>query len=156
MLLKNICKLNVIHGQAQFKKQCREPGKSAKSLISAVYKLAENCQYGVLQDGIIRDRLVVGIRRHGLSEKKQQETATHCYKELQKGKRRYGWCGKAPTHSLNNCIAQVAECRKCHKKGHLQLFVDLAELIESRKKRERLFSSERCLQEISQKCEKRA
>ncbi len=37
--------------------------------ITAVHKLAENCRYGVIQKEIIRDRLVAGIRDHGLSEK---------------------------------------------------------------------------------------
>ena len=36
-----------------------------------LYKLVENCNYGGLQDEMIRDRLVVGIRNQWLSEKMQ-------------------------------------------------------------------------------------
>ena len=37
----------------------------------ALYSLAVNCEYGVLQDEMIRDRLVVGIRDTALSKKLQ-------------------------------------------------------------------------------------
>lgn len=123
---------------------------------------------------MIRDRLVVGIRHHGLSEKllmdseltlkkavttirqhevikKQQpvvrETKTteqkeanvdllkfkkkshreyqtgkttygNRQKDFQKGHECYGRCGKGPAHSLNDCAAWEAECRKCRKRGH--------------------------------------
>lgn len=40
-----------------------------------MYKLAENCQHGALQEEMIRDRLVVGILHHGLSEKLQMDSA---------------------------------------------------------------------------------
>lgn len=168
-----ICKYNVIYERARFNKRSQEPGESAEAFISAVYKLAEHCQYGPLQDEMIRDRLVVGIRHHGLSEKlqmnseltlekavttirqheeikKQQpmvrETNTteqkanvdllkfkkKSHREYQTGKTTYGRgqkdfqtgqkscgrCGKGPAHSLNNCAAHEAECRKCRKKGH--------------------------------------
>lgn len=39
-------------------------------------------------------------------------------KDFQKDQKSCGRCGKAPAHSLNNCAARDAECRKCHKKGH--------------------------------------
>ena len=169
-----ICKHNVIYERARFNKRCQEPGESAESFISAVYKLAEHCQYGVLQEEMIRDRLVVGIRHHGLSEstqmnseltlakaiqkirqheeiKKQQPTVREAastdqkeanvdmmkfkkkpqrhnqtgksahgkgQKELHKGQKSCGRCGKSPAHSLNNCAARDVECRKCHKRGH--------------------------------------
>lgn len=169
-----ICKYNVIYERARFNKRCQEPGESAEAFISAVYKLAEHCQYGLLQDEMIRDRLVVGIRHNGLSEKlqmdreltlekavttirqheeikKQQhivretnitdkkeanvdllkfkkqsykdtQTRKTAYgkgqKDFQKGRKSCGRCGKAPAHSLNNCAAREAECRKCRKKGH--------------------------------------
>lgn len=66
-----ICKYNVIYERARFNKRSQEPGESAEAFISAVYKLEEHCQYGPLQNEMIRDRLVVGIRHHGLSEKLQ-------------------------------------------------------------------------------------
>jgi hypothetical protein len=64
-----ICKHNVIYQRAQFNKRCQEPGETDEYFISAVYKLAEHCQYGTLHEEMIRDRLVVGLRHNGLSEK---------------------------------------------------------------------------------------
>lgn len=122
-----------------------------------------------MQEEIIRDRLVLGIRHQGLSEslkmdseltlakavlkrqheeiKKQpivRDTGGPDHKEAnvdmmkykkkfqkhtkgtqgkgsrdhEKEQRGCGRCGKAPSHSLTNCAARDAECRKCHKKGH--------------------------------------
>ena len=34
----------------------------------SLYELADNCEYGLLRDEMIRDRLVVGIRDSNLSE----------------------------------------------------------------------------------------
>ncbi|XP_063077523.1 uncharacterized protein K02A2.6-like [Engraulis encrasicolus] len=39
-------------------------------------------------------------------------------KDFQKGQKSCGRCGKGPPHSLNNCAARDAECRKCRKRGH--------------------------------------
>ncbi|KAL2104369.1 hypothetical protein ACEWY4_001237 [Coilia grayii] len=39
-------------------------------------------------------------------------------KDFQKGQKSCGRCGKGPPHSLNNCAARDAECRKCLKRGH--------------------------------------
>lgn len=41
------------------------------SLITALYALAQNCDYGLLHDELILDRLVVGPRDMVLSEKMQ-------------------------------------------------------------------------------------
>ena len=169
-----ICKHNVIYERCRFNKRSQEPGESAESFISAVYKLAEHCQYGAMQEELIRDRLVVGVRHQGLSEslqmdseltlakavlkirqqeeiKKQQpvvrDTTCPDQKEAnvdmmkfkkkfqrqtqtgrsarskgqtdnEEGQKSCSRCGRAPPHSLNNCAAREAECRKCHKKGH--------------------------------------
>lgn len=46
-----------------------EPGESAETFITAVHKLAERCQYGgILQEAMIRGRLLVGIMDHELSD----------------------------------------------------------------------------------------
>ena len=39
----------------------------------ALYKLIETCEYGMLKEEILRDRLVVGIRDKRMSEKLQLE-----------------------------------------------------------------------------------
>lgn len=40
-------------------------------------------------------------------------------KDFQKGQKNCGRCGKGPPHSLKNCAARDAECRKCQRRGHL-------------------------------------
>ncbi|GBM30130.1 hypothetical protein AVEN_78523-1 [Araneus ventricosus] len=46
-------------------------GESVNTFITAFYTLAEHCEYGVLHDELIRDRIVVGIRDKNLSGKLQ-------------------------------------------------------------------------------------
>ena len=41
--------------------------------ITDIYRLAEFCDYKVLQDELIRDRIVVGIRDSHMSEKLQMD-----------------------------------------------------------------------------------
>lgn len=42
--------------------------------ITALFALAENCEYGELHDDLLRDRLVVGIRDASLSERMQLDS----------------------------------------------------------------------------------
>ena len=51
---------NTIFERARFNNRNQE-GESAESYITALYELAENCDYGALKAEMIRDRLVVGI-----------------------------------------------------------------------------------------------
>ncbi|XP_072769851.1 uncharacterized protein [Nerophis lumbriciformis] len=62
---------NVIFERAQFNVRKQEPGESADSFITSIHKLAEHCNFGVLREELIRDRIVVGIRNIALSEKLQ-------------------------------------------------------------------------------------
>ena len=64
---------NVIYKRARFNKRNQQNGESAEQYIMALYKLAENCDYGDLKEEMIRDRLVVGIRDTALSEKMQMD-----------------------------------------------------------------------------------
>ena len=50
-------------------------GEAADSFITALYKLAEHCNYGNLCEEMICDRLVAGIRDSKLSEKLQLDYA---------------------------------------------------------------------------------
>ncbi|GBN05547.1 hypothetical protein AVEN_241017-1 [Araneus ventricosus] len=60
-----VVKKNTIFERVQF------DGESANTFITALYTLSEHCEYGVLHDELIRDRIVVGIRDKHLSEKLQ-------------------------------------------------------------------------------------
>jgi hypothetical protein len=39
-----------------------------------LYELVETCEYGMLKEEMLRDRIVVGIRDHKLSERLQMDT----------------------------------------------------------------------------------
>ena len=62
---------NVIFERARFDCCSQQEGEMADEFIMELYKLIEDCNYGGLQDEMIRDRLVVGIRYQTLLEKMQ-------------------------------------------------------------------------------------
>ena len=62
---------NVIYERARFNLRKQEEGKTVAAFINDLYVLVEHCEYGALQDEMVRDRLVVGLRDSKLSEKLQ-------------------------------------------------------------------------------------
>ena len=62
---------NVIFERARFERRQQGEGETAEQYIAVLYSLASNCDYGQMQDQMIRDRLVVGIRDTALSERLQ-------------------------------------------------------------------------------------
>ena len=62
---------NVIYERARFNMRRQEEGESVAAFINDLYVLVEHCEYGPLQDEMVRDRLVVGLRDSKLSEKLQ-------------------------------------------------------------------------------------
>ena len=62
---------NVIFERAKFNSRKQEEGEPVDAFITALYKLAEHCNYGDLRNEMIRDRIVVGIRDARLSERLQ-------------------------------------------------------------------------------------
>ena len=61
------CKKNTIFERVIFNCRCQGEDKTAKQFITALFAIAENCNYGNLRDELIQDRLVVGIRDTALS-----------------------------------------------------------------------------------------
>ena len=61
----------MIFERAKFNMWRQENGESVDSFITALYELVEHYGYGNLNDEMIRDRLVVGLRDSKLSEKLQ-------------------------------------------------------------------------------------
>ena len=59
---------NVIFERARFNRTNQLEGELAEQYIMEPYRLADNCDYGVMRDEMIRDRLVVGIWDEQLSE----------------------------------------------------------------------------------------
>jgi NTP pyrophosphatase (non-canonical NTP hydrolase) len=62
---------NTIFERARFNRRTQLQGETAEQYIMALYKLAEDCNYGELKSEVIRDRLVVGIHDANLSERLQ-------------------------------------------------------------------------------------
>ena len=63
--------IKVIFKRTKFNLQRQENGESVNSFITTLYELVEHCGYGSLNDKMIRDRLVVGLKESKHSEKLQ-------------------------------------------------------------------------------------
>ncbi len=64
-------KKNVIYERARFNQRVQQTNEPVDNFITALYALAENCNYGALHDQLLRDRLLVGLRDRTLSERMQ-------------------------------------------------------------------------------------
>ncbi len=64
---------NVIYERARFNKRDQKTGESSEAYITELYKLIESCEYGLMKDELLRDRLVVGILDKKLSEQLQMD-----------------------------------------------------------------------------------
>ena len=73
----------MIYKQAQFNRKNQLPGETADQYIMALLTLAVNCDYRDMEEDLIRDRLVVGIRDLGLSKTLQLEATL----DLEKAKK---------------------------------------------------------------------
>ena len=67
-----IIKRNVIFERAKFNLRSQQENETVDVFITDLFNLAEHCNFGVLREELIRDRIVVGIRDK-LSEKLQLE-----------------------------------------------------------------------------------
>ena len=70
-----VIRQNTIFERAKFNRRCQEEGELDESFIAALFCMAEFCEYGALNDEMIRDRIVVGIRDSGLSLKLHMDAA---------------------------------------------------------------------------------
>ena len=59
---------NIIFERAHFNKRCQLPNESVEQFITEAHRIGDNCKFGVMKEELIRDRLVVGICDHALSE----------------------------------------------------------------------------------------
>ena len=64
-------KKNIIFKRALFNQRVQKEGEPAENFITALYSMADDCEYGTLKNELIRDRIVVGIADSSLSEKLQ-------------------------------------------------------------------------------------
>ncbi|UYV78565.1 K02A2.6-like, partial [Cordylochernes scorpioides] len=65
---------NIIYERARFIQRCQQEGEKVNEFITALHSLAEHCNFGMLHDELIRDRIVVGVRDRALSERMQLDT----------------------------------------------------------------------------------
>lgn len=56
-------KRNVIFERAKFNSRVQEQSETVDSFITDLYKLAQYCEFQLLKDELIKDRIVVGLRR---------------------------------------------------------------------------------------------
>ena len=61
---------NLIVQRARFNKRQQLLGESVDTFIQDLYRVAEDCEYGSLKDGLIRDR-IVGVLDDTLSDRLQ-------------------------------------------------------------------------------------
>ena len=66
-------KKNVIYERTRFNQHSQLLDESADHFITEIHRLADNCEFGDMEDQLIRDRLVVGIRDCASSERLQLE-----------------------------------------------------------------------------------
>ena len=62
---------NAIYERVKLNLRKQEEGETVAAFINDLYILVGHCEYGDLQDEMIKDRLVVGLRDSKLSEKLQ-------------------------------------------------------------------------------------
>lgn len=55
-------KKNVVFERFKFNSRTQQTDESVDSFVTALYTLAETCEFGELKEDLIRDRLVIGIR----------------------------------------------------------------------------------------------
>ena len=64
---------NLIIERAKFNRRTQQPGESVDVFIQELYRLAEHCDYGVLREQLIRDRIVVVVIDDALSDRLQAQ-----------------------------------------------------------------------------------
>ena len=64
---------NVIFERVRFNRHSQQDGETAEEFITSLYQLVDSCDYGVMQDQMLRDRIVVGIQDQALSQRMQMD-----------------------------------------------------------------------------------
>lgn len=64
-------KRNIIFERYKFNSRVQQAEEPVDLFITALYTLAETCDYGTLKEELIRDRIVIGIRDTRTSERLQ-------------------------------------------------------------------------------------
>ncbi|XP_077863848.1 uncharacterized protein LOC144348251 [Saccoglossus kowalevskii] len=137
---------NIIVERARFNKRVQTHGEPIDVFIQDLYRLAEDCDYGVLKDDLIRDKIVVGVLDDSLSDHlqmkstltlaiavqtcRQAEARKQSREPKKSDKHGYSrtstqtqdscrWCG-GQRHDHRICPARDSTCHKCQKSGHFK------------------------------------
>ena len=81
-----VVKRNVIFERVKFNRRIQAKGETVDTFVTALYCLAEYCGYGTLQDEMIRDRIVVGLKDVKLSERLQTDPDLTLQKAVQQAR----------------------------------------------------------------------
>ena len=68
-----VVKKNIVYEHARFNMRKQEENENVDAFVTALYALAEHCNYGTLHDELLRDRILVGLADKRLSERMQME-----------------------------------------------------------------------------------
>lgn len=74
---------NVIFERARFNTRVQQEGEPAEDFVTALHALSKHCDYGELQEQLVRDRLVVGIKDQKLSARLQLDADLTLQKALE-------------------------------------------------------------------------
>lgn len=77
-------KRNIIYERAKFNLRNQVENETGQEYIDSLILLSKKCNYGALVDELVRDRLVVGIRDHKLSEQLQLDEKLTLEKAVEK------------------------------------------------------------------------
>ena len=67
-------KTNITYERYRFNNRAQEAGETINTYASALRALAESCEFGVLKDQLIRERIVCGISENDTRKKLLQES----------------------------------------------------------------------------------
>ncbi|CAH0724172.1 unnamed protein product, partial [Brenthis ino] len=62
-------KKNVIYERFKFNSRVQKEGEDFDQFVTDLHKLAEGCEYNLLKEELIRDRVVIGIRDRNISDR---------------------------------------------------------------------------------------
>ncbi|KAI5632687.1 hypothetical protein NE865_14594 [Phthorimaea operculella] len=68
-----ITKKTKMYARAQFNQRVQKEDETADDFITDLHKLGKKCEYGSLEDELVRDRIVAGMKNHELSKQIQNK-----------------------------------------------------------------------------------
>ncbi|CAH0723775.1 unnamed protein product, partial [Brenthis ino] len=79
-------KKNVIYERFKFNSRVQKEGEDFDQFVTDLHKLAEGCEYNLLKEELIRDRVVIGIRDRNISDRMLLKNDLKLEEAIQMGK----------------------------------------------------------------------